>query len=381
MSKLHALCSALAVCCAALLVGCPEEENADGPQQQGPSTVKVLVAPVVQDTLRETVQGIGTLRALARVELRPEVAGLVRGIHFEEGARVEADQRLFTIDDTKLQRQRAAREAAIELARVRLGLAQKTYERVEMLQERGSATPEEFDRAYAQLDEARAEINRLEAELALLDEQIADTTITAPFAGQIGEKNVDVGDFLSVGHMLATVYRMDPIEVSFGVPERFLGRIETGQTVDASLAAYPDKTFEGEVVYVSPAVDEATRSFTVKARLDNAAGLLRPGAFARAAITLDVHEARPVIPEEALVSTRAGFIVYVAEEGTAHRREVRIGLREPGRVEIREGLEPGVLVISKGHMNLSDGTAIEPVEEAAATGDKAGAAQPEQSAE
>ncbi|MFP4501676.1 MAG: efflux RND transporter periplasmic adaptor subunit [Candidatus Hydrogenedentota bacterium] len=381
MSKLHALCSALAVCCAALLVGCPEEEDADEAQQQDSQPVKVLVAPAEKDTLRETVQGIGTLRALEQVELRPEVGGLVRDIHFEEGARVEADQRLFTIDDAKLQRQRAARKAAIELARVRLGLARKTYERVEMLQERGSAPPEEYDRAHAQLDEARAEINRLEAELALLDEQIGDTIITAPFAGEIGERTVDVGDFVSIGQMLATVYLTDPLEVAFAIPERFIGVVKQGQAVDASLAAYPDKTFEGDVIYVSPSVDEATRSFTVKARIANPAGRLRPGAFAHAAITLEVHEARPVIPEEALVSTRAGYLVYEAKDGTAHRRDVRIGLREAGRVEIREGLDAGVQVISKGHMNLSDGTPIEPVEEETAAGDNAGTAQPEQSAE
>jgi membrane fusion protein, multidrug efflux system len=374
MWKWHIVCGAVALCCGAVLVGCPREEDASGPPPQGPTAVKVTVAPVEEDTLHETVQGIGTLRALEQVALRPEVGGLVRGIHFEEGAWVEADQVLFTIDDTKMQRQRTARKAAITLAQARLGLAQKTYNRVETLRERGSAPPEEYDRAHAQLQEAQAEISRLEAELALLDEQIADATITAPFAGQIGEKNVDVGDFVSVGHMLATVYRMHPIEISFAVPERFLGRIETGQAVEAAVAAYPGRTFEGRVTYVSPAVDETTRNLTIKTRIDNGDGQLRPGGFVRAAIVVDTHEGRPVVPEEALVSTRTGYLAYVAEDGIAHRRDIRIGLREPGRVEILEGIEVGELVVSKGHGNLSDGTPVELVEDTAA-------AQPEQSAE
>lgn len=363
MPKICALAGAAFLCCA-LLTGCPakEEEGGDAPARER-SAVKVLLTTVEADTLRETVEGIGTLRALEQVELRPEVGGLIRAIHFEEGATVEKGQKLFTIDDDKLQRQLNARQAALELAQAQRNLAVKTHERVATLRERGSVTPEEFDQTYARLQEAGAEVNRLEAEVELIREQLADTEILTPFAGTIGEQHVDVGDFVTVGQLLAMLYRMDLLEIAFGVPERFLGRITVGQPVDARVVAYPDRNFEGEVTYISPAVDEATRDFLVKSRIDNAEALLRPGAFARAVITLEVREARPVVPEEALVSTRTGYLVFAVTDDTAHARDVQIGLREPGIVEIRDGLEVGEMVVRKGHMNLSDGVPVAPVED------------------
>lgn len=344
-----------------MLTGCPKEEAGEqGPQ--GPRTTNVEVATVRTDTLRETVEGIGTLRALEEVELRPELGGIIRTITFEEGSSVEQGQRLFEIDDAKLQKQLNARLSALDLAKAQRNLARKTHERVAVLRERGSATPEEFDQSYARLQEAQAEVNRLEAEVELIREQLEDTTISAPFSGKIGERMVDVGDFVNVGQTLAQLYRVDELEIAFTLPERFLGRVEPGQPVDAMVAAYPDEAFEGQVTYVSPSVSERTRDFRVKSRIDNSAGRLRPGAFGRASITLSVREEKPVLPEEALVSTRTGYIVYVVEEGKARRREVRIGLREPGRAEIRHGVEPGEKVVRKGHLQLSDGALVEPVE-------------------
>jgi membrane fusion protein (multidrug efflux system) len=122
--------------------------------------------------------------------------------------------------------------------------------------------------------------------------------------------------------------------------------------------AYPDRTFETQVTYVSPGVRETTRDFTAKARIDNPDGLLRPGSFATSEVVVQVRQQQPVIPEEALVAVRRGYIVFVVENGTARRRDVQIGLREPGRVEILEGLEPGEVVVTNGQMRVTDGTRV-----------------------
>jgi membrane fusion protein (multidrug efflux system) len=325
-------------------------------------TVQVRTA-----TLRETVGATGSLDALEEVQLQSESTGPVVRVHFEEGTRVEKGRTLITIDPDKLRSELSARRAALESAEAREELTRRTFERVRTLHDRGSASREELDQAQSALDQNRADLRRLASEIELMEERLEDTVVVAPLTGMISERLVDAGDFVDVGEPLATLYRTDTLEIAFGLPERDYDRVEPGQEVTAAVSAYPETELAGEVVFVSPAVDVATRTFRVKARIDNSAGLLKPGTFARVQVTLEKREDRPVLPEEALVSTRTGYIAFVVEEGTAHRRDVTIGLREPGLVEIREGLEPGETVVLAGQMNLVDGSPVEIVEQAPRT--------------
>lgn len=342
-----------------LLAGCgaQEEQGSDGPR-----TVPVEAVEVETATLRDTVGATGGLNALEEVELQSESTGPVVRVHFEEGSRVEKGQTLVTIDPDKLRSELSARRAALESAEARAELTRRTFERVRTLHERGSASREELDRAESDLDQARAEMRRIASEIELTEERLQDTVVVAPMTGMISERLVDPGDFVDVGEPLATLYRTDTLEITFGLPERFYDRVAPGQEVVAEVTAYPDREFTGAVRFISPAVDVATRTFRVKARIDNADGLLKPGTFARVRVTLETRTGRPVIPEEALVSTRSGYLVFAIEDGAARRRPVTIGLREPGRVEIREGVEPGETVVRAGQMSLVDGVSVEIVE-------------------
>jgi membrane fusion protein (multidrug efflux system) len=311
--------------------------------------------------LRETARGIGTLRAAERVTIKPEVTGRLVAVHFEEGAAVEAGAPLFTLDDARLRAQRDSRRAAVEQARARRRNAQRAFERVEGLFKRAAASEANFDDARTALQAAEAELDRAGADLALVEEQLADTRITAPFAGLVSESLADPGEYLEVGQPLATIYRIQPVEAVFSLPERLLGRVRVGQAVQVRVDAYPERTFDAQVTYVSPGVTETTRDFTAKAQLANPDGRLRPGSFATSEVVVQVSESRPVIPEEALVAARRGYLVFVVEDDAAHRRDVRIGLREPGRVEILEGLEPGEVVVTSGQMRLAEGTRVRQV--------------------
>jgi len=340
-----------------VMAGCGKESS-DNPRARTDKSVPVDVAVVRLDTLRETVRGIGTLRAAETVEVKPEVNGIIRKIGFVEGGRVKKALVLFAIDDEKLKHQLEARKAALEAGRARLADAQRQFNRLQKLMQRAVATQDEFDQAQADFRAASAEVERMEAEVELSKEQLDDTHIRSPFDGVISERSVDVGDYVKVGDHLATLYRISQMEIAFSLPERFMGRVQNGQAVAATVSAFPDQRFQGKVYFVSPQVDESTRDFLVKAKVENPEGLLKPGAFGTAVVTLGVREKRPVIPEESLVATRKGYIVFVVEDHTAKRREVRIGLREAGKVEIREGLNPGERVVRAGQMNVSDGTPV-----------------------
>jgi membrane fusion protein (multidrug efflux system) len=339
-----------------LLSGCAESDA--GGDDEGP--VAVNVRPVASQTLARTIRGIGTLEALSEVALRPEVAGRVIEVAFEEGAPVEPGDLLYELDQRQIRQQVRAREAELSAAEARLQEAERRAQRFERLVETEAVARDDYESAQANYAQAEAEVGRIEAELERTREQLEDTTIEAPFAGQITESHVDAGDYVTVGEHLATLYRTDVLEISFSVPGRYMGQVTLAQPVTLRVAAYPGETFEGQVNYVSPSINRQTRDFHVKGRIDNSDGRLMPGAFATAQVTIEVLQERAVVPEQSLVGTRKGYLVYVVDaEETARRRNVTTGLRKTGVVEIRDGLEPGERVIVAGQMKVSDGSAVD----------------------
>ncbi|MFA9478363.1 efflux RND transporter periplasmic adaptor subunit [Phycisphaerales bacterium AB-hyl4] len=334
-----------------------EEDTGERAEREMP----VELAEVSGMTLRETVRGVGTLRASASVVLRSEVAGRVRSIEFEEGGAVSEGQLLVEIDDGKMERQLASRRASQRSAEVRLANAQRTFDRQEQLRERGVVSEDEYDRAQSELSGAEAEVEQLQAEVALVEREMEDTRIRAPFDGMISQRLVDRGAYIGVGEDLARLYQVDPLEMTFSMPERYMGRVQRGQPVTIRVTAYPDQSFEGVVDFVSPSIDEGTRDLLVKARIDNPEQALKPGGFATAVVTIGEHADRPVVPEPALVATRRGYSVFVVEDDRAVMRNVRTGLRRDGMVEVVEGVDLGEMVVRAGHLRLNGGERVRAV--------------------
>jgi membrane fusion protein (multidrug efflux system) len=297
------------------------------------------------------------------VELRPRISQNLVEIHFREGQRVAAGAPLFTLDRTRLEKELAAREAELAAARLDRDQARRRHERFAGLPE-GAVSRDERDRVETAFALARAQVERLAAEVARVEERLAESRITAPFAGVLSESRVDRGDFLKEGDHLATIYRVDELEAVFHVTERQASRVALDQEVVLRTDARPDRTFTGRVIFVSPALEESTRDLLVKASVANGEGLLRPGLFVAAEVVVERRQDRPVVAESALVATRKGYLLYVVdEEGKARRREVETGLRKPGVVEILEGVQEGERVVVAGTMNLSEGAPVSIAEE------------------
>ncbi len=338
-----------------VLGGCGETE-AGGSKSARATPVTTVTARV--ETLQETARGIGSLQAVAEVEIRAEVAGVVEQIRFEEGQRVARGDLLLRLDDEELQRQRAARQAALKSARADLTNAAWNLERLRRLREQGVAATEEFKDARDRHQALQARVEQLAAEVQVVAEQIEDTRVRAPRAGRMTRQLVDVGDFVDAGDQLTYLYTTDPLEVAFWLPEEHAGQIRPGLRVLATSAAYPDREFDGEVVFVGPVVDPASRRFRVKAHVANPDRSLKPGAFVQAEVVTATHADRPVVPEECLVSLRTGYVVFVVEGNRARRRDIEIDLRAPGRVAVAAGIRPGDEVVRTGHMRLQDGDTV-----------------------
>lgn len=169
---------------------------------------------------------------------------------------------------------------------------------------------------------------------------------------------MDAGQFVDTGTQLTTVVQTDRLKIRFTVPERHMDRVRTDQKIRISAPAYPEEKFPGKIYFIDPQIDPGTRSLKIQAQAGNPKNLLRPGGFASVELLTGTRKDVLTIPEEALIPTRSGYMVFVIENGRAKGREVEIGLRKPGTVEITSGLEEGETIVQAGHISLSEGAEV-----------------------
>jgi len=317
-----------------------------------PPALGVEVAVARQDTLAQDVALTGRIEAVQAIDLRPEVEGRVVEILFREGQRVKAGTPLFRIDDAELRAQVARATADRDLAR-------QTLERTRgLIAEQASARTE--------LERAEALARSTSAQLDLLSIRLARTVVRAPFTGIVGRRLVSLGDYVSPQVRLTSLQTSDPQRVALDVPERFAGVLRTGQRVAFGVAAYPGTRFTGTVSFVDPVVALPSRTITVIALAANPDGRLQPGMFAEARLATSVRLDAVTIPEEALLPAPGGRnAAWAVVDGTARRRDVTIGIRQAGRVEVREGLSAGEQVVVGGVLQLADGMPVKPTPVAA----------------
>jgi len=311
--------------------------------------VPVQVETVKSGAVRDEVEVVGDLRADESVVIRPEIAGLLDAIHFEEGEAVKKGALLFSLDDEILSAEVADATAALELAK-------RNYARSKQLYSRQVGTERTRDEALAAMQSG-------EAKLALARARLNKTKIRAPFSGIVGFREVSAGAYVSAGTDLVRLVKTDPIEIDFRVPERFLPVLAKGQEITARVDAFPDREFRGEVHALDNVVDVNGRSIRVRARIPNPEGLLRPGLFARVKLVTESRKNAVIVPEAAIVPSLEGEFVYRVVDGKANKNPVTIGRRMTGEVEIVEGLSVGDTVIVAGQQKVREGAQVKPLGE------------------
>lgn len=308
-----------------------------------PAGVVVEVEPVRQAPIERGVSAVGTLRSDNSVMLRPEVAGRIAEINFNEGGKVQAGAILFRLDDSVVR-------AQLQQAQANLSLAESRFRRAQELSKEGFISKQARDEASSELQVQRAAV-------ALAHAQLQKTVIQAPFSGLIGLRNVSVGDYISPGTDLVPLESVDPLKVDFRIPEQFLGQVFPGLRLSVAFDALPGQQRQGEVGAISPVVDVGGRSILLRATVPNSDDALRPGMFARVRLQFSDNNALTV-PETALAPAGQSQYVFVVRDGVAHRVEVKVGLRRDGRVEIESGLNPDDQVVVAGLQKISDGARV-----------------------
>lgn len=337
MSKSRALLLAALL----LAAGCGKR----GPGGPGGMVVNVVGFKAAEQPLEERVSVVGTLTGNEWVDIKSELDGMVEEIGFQEGEHVEAGTLLFSIDHSKL-------AASLAEAEANLRMAEATAERYRALVDSRAVSQQEADQALTGL-EARG------AAVELMRAQLQDATITAPFAGTTGARQLSVGQYVTKGQQLTSLIDTRTMKAEFNVPERFLSRVAQGQPIDVRVAAYPDERFQGAVYFISPQVEASSRTVLVKARLPNPEDKLRAGMFANLDLILQVRERAIMVPQTALIVQGQTESVYVVKlDDTVEPRQVTSGVRQADRVEIVSGLEPGETVIVEGTQKVHPGASV-----------------------
>ena len=360
----------------------------------------VEVAKVQRTSLQDDAQSVGSLRSRQSVMLRPEVAGRVMRLGFQDGSMVRKGQVLVQLDDT-LQR------AELSQAQAQVSIAEANFKRNQELVAQNFV-------AQRVLDESAANVQVVQAQLALAQARLGRMSIVAPFDGTVGLRNVNLGDYVKDGADLVNLEDTGSMLVDFRLPERYQRKIRQGQTVELALDAFPGRLFKARIEAVDPLLDANGRSIGVRAVMPNTggeatpsapsaqvppgtykkpaagkqaagpmgkgagAGPLRPGMFARVTAVFGVNDAALVVPEEAIVPQGGKqFVVRVVApsdvpaatglpaetEWVSLRQEVKLGLRRQGKVEIQDGVSEGQTIVVAGQQRLQkDGTPLRIVE-------------------
>ncbi|SHO51108.1 efflux RND transporter periplasmic adaptor subunit [Desulfopila aestuarii] len=307
----------------------------------------VIVAKARSEPLIDRLELLGSLRANETVDITSTVTDTLTAIHFEDGQRVAKGDILAEM--TSLEEHAQLEEELSNVAE-----AQKQYDRELPLVRLGVAAP-------AQLDLRERELAAAKARLRAIESRLKDRLILAPFAGVVGLRTISVGALIEPGDVITTLDDLSQMKLDFSVPAIHLAALRPGIAVEARSPAFVERIFAGTVSSVGSRIDPVTRSVVVRALLDNGDGTLRPGMLMNVTLLKNPRTSLTV-PEEALIprgSVNSVLLVeQQGEQSTVVTKEVAIGQRRDGRVEIRAGLDPGALVITHGTLKVRPGQQV-----------------------
>ncbi|MEI4234217.1 efflux RND transporter periplasmic adaptor subunit [Roseovarius sp. D22-M7] len=316
---------------------------------------RVAVASPEARRIEDAVTATGTIMPIRSVALVPDAPGRVTSVPVTSGQRVNEGDLLIQMDE------RAAR-AALADAEATLGEARQEFNRVERLAKNNTA-------AEAQLEGARANLLRAEAAVMTARADLQDRAITAPFDGTLGLIDIETGAYLDGSTPVTRLSDLSTVKVSATLPEQYFDRVQPGKTVTITTPAYPDRTFEGRVSVRAPEIDRDTRSFEIRADIDNPERRLAGGMFAHTRLLLGSYDGL-AIPDRAIISEGLQSYVYTVSDGLATRTEIDAGKSFGDLTEVRGAMTAEARVVVAGWDRLSDGAAVTIAEGDAQGGDR-----------
>ncbi len=360
--------------------------------------VATQTTAVQRMSVQREVDLSGTLLSPDMAKISSEVAGIIREVHIQLGTEVKAGDVLVRLEPSELKFALERAESALRQVEAQLGIdrsqdkqpppdeqiasvrqaianrddAGSAFERAQQLNGRGLLTRADRDTAetrqkvseanfQAALDTVhslKASLQDRRASYELAQKKLADAVIKAPVPGSISERLVQPGEFIRENTQVATIVQMSPLKLKSAIQEKHASLIRPGQTVEFEVEAFLNRKFTGKVAYVSPSVDQATRTFAVEALVDNSDRQLKPGFFAKGVIHTRMDDKVLAVPEDA-ISTLAGVsTVYVIEGGKARQQQISLGARQNKLVEVTTGLKGDEMLATTNLSQLATGVSV-----------------------
>jgi membrane fusion protein, multidrug efflux system len=340
----------------------PSERSSTPPAGRPP--VAVAVAPAGRHDVVEAIDVVGSLAPKFASDVKAEVTAIVSAVYVTEWAPVRAGDLLARLDTTEPEAILGTMRAGAAQAQVLEQRARREHERAQRLLEYGLITTQAFDDAQSALEAATAAVRAAEAQIGTAQARLTRFVIKAPMDGIVAQRGVNVGDRVeSMGGGTAMFRIVDPrlLELTVSVPSASVAALRVGQPLEFSTDARPERTFTGRVMFINPAVDEASRAARVIAEVRNDAGELKGGLFARGRIVTAARAGAVTVPREALLewNVRARTAsVFVVAAGCAEKRAVRVGAVTADGVEIAAGLAAGDAVVTRGGFAVRPGDPV-----------------------
>ena len=316
--------------------------DSEAARPQGRAT-PVVVERAQEHVFPITIEALGTAKANESVTITAEQTERVAEVYFDDGDKVEAGQPLIQLN-------KAEELARIEELQASIAEAKRQLARLTNLAKTNAASEQ-------LVDEQGARVKMLEAQLDVANAQLSELQINAPFAGVLGLREVSVGSLVRPADVITTLDDVSEIKVDFSIAERHLASVGQGQKVFAHSVAYPDQEFAGQITSIDSRIDPVSRSILVRAKIDNQAGLIRPGMLLQITLQKEVLNTL-VIDEKALVPVQDKQFVFIVENEKVRQSEVVVGTRKPGRVQILSGIKVGDLVVTEGTLRIRDGSPV-----------------------
>lgn len=308
------------------------DSGGKGDKDKGITPVEVLAA--YKTTLFDSVESLGTTQANESIDITPTVTESIAEIRFTDGQEVSKGDVIVVLEQREEQ-------AQLNAAKARLEENRRELRRLEELLKNKAAARRDYDERLTLIEVAKREVEEAEA-------RIGDRTLTAPFDGVLGIRRMSAGALVQPGQIITTLDDLSRIKLDFTVPSRFLPSLKEGVRINAINDAMGEKVFSGEVASVNTRIDPVTRSVLVRAYLSNEERSLKPGLLMRVTLMRDEHEGLVVAEESVTQRGTRAFLFIVGNDDTVEQREVVLGTRTPGQVEVLEGLQEGEKVITRG---------------------------------
>jgi len=326
--------------------------------QEGPPPMLVATGTVTEDVISERVRLLGTVRPVMDSLVACEVDGRVVERRVENGDPVARRAILVRLDATRLRKQldhaeseKAEVEALLDLAKIQEKRARELY-RDDVL------SVGDLDQALARRQSLAGRTRAIETRIASIQDDIARTTVRAPFGGVVTEIRTEVGEWIKQGDAVVRLFKLDRVEIQVDVPEKYFPQLKLGAAVPATIEALPGLVLAGKIFALVPRADPDARTFPVLVRADNPDGRVAAGMLAQVELTLGVGERALLVPKDAVVRQAESEVVYIVEDDVARIVTVKSGRATGDRVEVVGDLVPGQSVVVRGNERLAPGQQV-----------------------